>query len=173
MEQKKGIEKFNDAKEKSGIFRFVFFTATRTLGTLVDCGVVWLLTGFVFENYFLANVLAPTISFELAVFVNFLTGTYWVFNKRIDNTQKGSVIKRFLKFNLSAVMGFCIKIVVLNLLIWAFGWSGETIGWHTTLCNFLALMVAGLFNYFIADLWVFKRLKTSEPAQDLPEETVR
>jgi len=139
-------------KEQKGIVRFIIFTATRTFGTAVDVGVVWLLTDYVFENYFLVNVLSPTISFEMAVFVNFITSSYLVFHNRIDNSAKGSVVKRFLKFNLSAVMGYCIKLIVLNILKLAFGW-------HTALCNFFALAVAGIFNYLIADKWVFKKKK--------------
>ncbi len=142
-------------KEQNGIVRFIFFTATRTFGTIVDVGVVWLLTDFVFENYFLVNVVSPTISFEMAVFVNFITSSYLVFRNRIDNNGKGSVVKRFLKFNLSAIMGYCIKLGVLNLL-------KLTFGWHTALCNFIALAVAGIFNYLIADKWVFKKIRYEE-----------
>ena len=104
-------------KEQNGIVRFIFFTATRTFGTIVDVGVVWLLTDFVFENYFLVNVVSPTISFEMA--------------------------------------GYCIKLGVLNLL-------KLTFGWHTALCNFIALAVAGIFNYLIADKWVFKKIRYEE-----------
>lgn len=159
MEAKKGIDNFNNAKEKSGLLRFAFFTLTRTLGTVVDCGVVWLLADFVFEDYFLVNVLSPTISFEMAVFVNFLTGTYWVFNNRIDNGPKSSVVKRFLKFNLSAILGYVVKLGVLNILV-------ASLGWHTALCNFLALMVAGLLNYLLADKWVFKKNKQTTDVEE-------
>ncbi len=159
MEGKESVENFNKAKEKSGLLRFAFFTLTRSLGTIVDCGVVWLLADFVFEDYFLVNVLSPTISFEMAVFVNFLTGTYWVFNNRIDNSKKGSVIKRFLKFNLSAIIGYLVKLSVLNILV-------ASLGWHTALCNFLALMVAGLLNYLLADKWVFKKNKETAVVEE-------
>ncbi len=146
-------------KERNGILRFLFFTATRTFGTIVDVGVVWLLTDFVFEDYFWVNVVSPTISFEMAVVVNFITSSYLVFRNRIDNSGKRSVLKRFLKFNLSAVMGYCIKLMALNLL-------KLSLGWHTALCNFIALAVAGIFNFLIADKWVFKKITHYEEDDD-------
>jgi putative flippase GtrA len=38
-------------------------------------------------------------------------------------------------------------------------------GWDVVWCNLSALLISGLFNYFLTDVWVFRKPKV------LPEET--
>ncbi|MDE5711298.1 MAG: GtrA family protein, partial [Bacteroides sp.] len=57
---------------------------------------------------------------------------------------------RFVVFNLSSVLGFLVKMVFLLLFERVFGWD---VIW----CNFAALLISGLFNYFLADTVVFRK----------------
>jgi 3-oxoacyl-[acyl-carrier protein] reductase len=59
--------------------------------------------------------------------------------------------------NLSSVAGFLIKMLFLLMFERIFGWD---VVW----CNLSALLISGLFNYFLTDVWVFRKPKT------LPEE---
>lgn len=150
-------------KEHTGFVRFFIFTMTRNIGTAADCAVLWVLVEYVFDGYFLENIVSPTISFEIATFINFLTSFYWVFYNRMSTQTQESFFRRFLKFNLSAVMGFGIKMILLLLCKTIFGW-------HIVICNVIALTLSGLFNYFIADLWVFKKNKKANTPEIKPTE---
>jgi putative flippase GtrA len=55
-------------------------------------------------------------------------------------------------FNLSSVAGFLIKMLFLLLFERIFGWD---VVW----CNLTALLISGLFNYFLTDVWVFRKPK--------------
>lgn len=139
------------SKEASGFFRFLEFFLTRFLGTFTDCAVLWILADFVFKgSYFGKNILSPSISFEAATLVNYITSYFWIWHTRINDPGHKSFWQKFVSFNISALMGYVIKMVLLLLF-------DHWFGWHVVICNLIALSVAGIYNYFIAEKWVFKR----------------
>lgn len=145
-------------REATGILRFVEFFLTRNIGTLADCGVLWLLADMVFKGSYVGeNIISPTISFEVATFVNYVTSYIWIWSTRIDDRSAAAFFRRFLSFNLSSVVGFVIKMAFLLLLE---HWTG----WHVVLCNLVALCVSGFFNYFLAEMWVFGK-KSEHPGR--------
>ena len=147
-------------REATGPLRFVEFFLTRNIGTLVDCGVLWLLADLVFnDSYVGKNIISPTISFELATFVNYVTSYLWIWSTRIQDHGKKSFFRRFLTFNLSSVLGFLIKMALLLLFEHLFGW-------HVVICNIAALTISGFFNFFFAEVWVFGK-KQKRPAREL------
>ena len=136
-------------REATGPLRFVEFFLTRNIGTLVDCGVLWLLADLVFKDSYVGrNIVSPTISFEAAVLVNFVTSCLWIWSARIKDHSPRSLFRRFVAFNISSVMGFLVKMGFLLLFEHLFGW-------HVVLCNLAALTISGFFNYFLAEVWVF------------------
>lgn len=154
----------NRNKEATGVLRFVEFFLTRNIGTLVDCGVLWLLADLVFKNSYVGeNIVSPTISFELATFVNYVTSYFWIWSTRIEEHTASAFFHRFLTFNLSSILGFLIKMVLLLLFEHWFGW-------HVVLCNLVALCVSGFFNYFFAEIWVFGQKKERPKREVLSRE---
>ena len=59
--------------------KFIVFSLTSVAGTIVDLGLHWLLSEYVFDgSYWGSFWIAPTISFELATLTNFFIAYYWV-----------------------------------------------------------------------------------------------
>lgn len=129
---------------------YLEFLVTRLFGTGVDTLVLWLCSTFLFTSYWGAYIVSPIISFEFAVMSNFLWSYCWIWRKRIWNKTKTDFWKRFVIFNLSSVVGFLVK--MLFLLIFE-----KIFGWYVVYCNWAALLISGLFNYFLADCVVFSK----------------
>ncbi len=140
---------------------YLEFLITRLFGTGVDTLVLWICSTFLFTSYWGAYVLSPIISFEFAVMSNYLWSYCWIWRKRIGNKSMTDFWKRFFIFNLSCVVGFLIK--MLFLLIFE-----KIFEWDVVYCNWAALIISGLFNYFLADCVVFNKhtfaSKTSDTA---------
>ena len=147
-------------REATGPLRFVEFFLTRNIGTLVDCGVLWLLADLVFKgSYAGRNIVSPTLSFEAAVMVNYVTSCLWIWGARIEDNSFRTHLHRFLTFNVSSLMGFLLKMAFLLLFERLFGW-------HVVICNLVALAISGFFNFFLAEAWVFGK-KRPRPAHEL------
>ena len=95
-------------------------------------------------------VLSPIISFEFAVLSNFLWSYCWIWKSRIGQRSTRDFCYRFVIFNLSSGVGFLVKMLFLLLFEKIFGWD-------VIYCNFAALIISGLFNYFLADAVVFRK----------------
>jgi putative flippase GtrA len=93
---------------------------------------------------------APTISFEFAVFSNFLLSYYWIWRKRISTKNIKTFIARFAIFNISCVLGFIVKMAFLLLFEKLFGWD-------VVFCNLAALLISGIVNFVLAEFVVFKK----------------
>ena len=130
--------------------KYIKFVASRAIGTVVDTLTLWICSHFVFGGGYLSTyIISPFISFEVATMSNFLWSYYWIWSSRIENKCKYDFWKRFLAFNISSCGGFLIKMLFLLLFEYAFGWD---VIW----CNLTALLISGLFNYFLTDVWVFR-----------------
>lgn len=133
--------------------QYLKFLLTRLFGTGVDTLVLWTCSNYLFTSYWGSYILSPVISFEFAVMSNFLWSYYWIWSSRIENKCKVDFWKRFLAFNISSCGGFLIKMLFLLLFEYAFGWD---VIW----CNLTALLISGLFNYFLTDVWVFRKTQS-------------
>ena len=127
---------------------YLEFLATRLFGTGVDTLILWICSDFIFSTYWTIYVLSPIISFEFAVLSNFLWSYCWIWKSRIENRCTADFCRRFVVFNVSSVLGFLVKMAFLLLFERIFGW---TVVW----CNLAALLISGLFNYFLAETVVF------------------
>ena len=132
------------------LIKYLKFLLTRLFGTGVDTLVLWGCSNYLFTSYWGSYILSPIISFECAVISNFLWSYYWIWNNRVENSCKSYLGTYFFNFNLSAVGGFLIKMLFLLLFESIFGWD---VVW----CNLIALLISGFFNYFLTDLWVFRK----------------
>jgi putative flippase GtrA len=140
---------------------YIKFVASRLIGTLVETTVLWCLSSFIFSTYFGHYLVAPSISFEIAVFSNFLLSYYWIWHKRISTKNKKTFITRFAIFNISCVLGFIVKMTFLLLF-------EKLFGWHVVFCNLAALVISGIVNFVLAEFVVFKkRPSIIEPVNEM------
>lgn len=130
--------------------KYIKFLASRLTGTLVDTLVLWALSAHVFSSYVGNYLLAPTISFEVAVLSNFVISYYWIWNNRMSVKNTKTFLTRFAVFNISCVLGFIVKMGFLLLFERLFRWD-------VVYCNLVALIISGLVNYALAEFVVFKK----------------
>ena len=131
---------------------YLQFVVSRLLGTGVDTLILWICSTFIFSSYWEVYVLSPIISFEFAVLSNFLCSYFWIWKSRIGRRSTSDFCIRFLMFNLSSGAGFLMKMFFRLIFQKIFGWD-------VIYCNLAALLISGLFNYFVADMLVFKSRK--------------
>lgn len=137
------------------LIKYLKFLVTRLFGTGVDTLVLWVCSNYLLTSYWGSYILSPIISFEFAVMSNFLWSYYWIWNSRIENRCRSSFWGHFRDFNLTAIGGFLIKMLFLLLFEFLFAWD---VIW----CNLVALLISGLFNYFLTDIWVFGKTKSKK-----------
>ncbi|PKO96280.1 MAG: GtrA family protein [Bacteroidetes bacterium HGW-Bacteroidetes-7] len=130
--------------------KYLKFIVSRLIGTLVDTFVLWVFSTYVFSSYIGNYMIAPTISFEVAVFTNFIFSYYWIWSKRITIKNTKTFISHLFFFNISCVLGFIVKMVFLLLFERLFGWD-------VIYCNLMALLISGIVNYTLAEFIVFKK----------------
>ncbi len=137
---------------------YLEFIATRLFGTGVDLLVLWVCSTYIFSTYWEIYVLSPIISFEFAVLSNFLWSYFWIWSSRIPQKTWRSFWKSFIIFNLSSVVGFLVKMFFLLL-------AEKIFEWNVLMCNITALLVSGIFNFFLADSLVFRQKKSKLEAE--------
>jgi len=128
------------------------FIGCNMVGTLVDMAVLWLFSHLVFSNYVGCVVISPIISFECAVFVNFVVSYYFTWKDRVGHESVDGFFKRYLAYNGSCTGGFIIKMGLLMLIHYLTKWD-------VVLCNLLALCGSGIFNFMMNEFVVFKKKK--------------
>lgn len=158
MVKKRNFLQLKDGENKGLVQKFIEFFVSRLLGTVVDMAVLWLFSHLVFTGYWGEYLISPTISFEAAVFTNFICSYYWIWKTRVSKRDRRSFWRHFLGFNLSSVAGFLVKMVFLLLFEKIFHWD---VVW----CNLAALTISGIFNYYLAEAVVFRKKKDSGEAQ--------
>lgn len=139
--------------------RFPKFVGGNLLGTLIDTVVLWLLSHFVFKGYAGQVIISPIISFECAVFVNYMVSYFITWKDRITHKSVGGFFKRFAAYNGSCIGGFIIKMGLLMLIQYLKKWD-------VVVCNLLALMVSGTFNFLMDEFVIFKKKKEASHGTD-------
>jgi putative flippase GtrA len=130
--------------------RFLKFVVSRLLGTLVDTIVLWVLTKFLFFSYVGQYIIAPAISFEVAMFHNYLLSYYFIWQTVVPRKNKRDFFIRLVSYNISTLFGFFVKMGFLLLFERLFGWD-------VLLCNIAALSISGFVNFFLSEKVVFKK----------------
>lgn len=128
------------------------FIVGNLVGTLVDTLVLWFFSHIVFQGYVGQVIVSPVISFECAVYVNFLLCCRFIWKDRIDITGSSSFLKRFGAYNVTCIGGFLIKMAFLLLI-------EHLTRWDVVICNLLALCVSGTFNFAMNEFVVFRKKK--------------
>lgn len=132
------------------ILRYLKFMLSTLAGTAVDCAVMWLLAEKLFtENEMAQLFIAPSVSFECAVFTNYVLAYFFVWKDRVNDRTLRNFFLRFFPYNVSCIAAFLIKMIPFVLI-------RHFAGLNVVVCNLLALVVSGLFN-FIMNEWVIFR----------------
>ncbi|PIN70128.1 hypothetical protein COV93_02630 [Candidatus Woesearchaeota archaeon CG11_big_fil_rev_8_21_14_0_20_43_8] len=113
---------------------FLLFGTVGALGTLINTGVLYVLTFYAGIHYLISSVLAT----ETAIISNFVGNHILTFNERL--TDKG-VFRKFISFQLISTTTIIGTILILWALTTSLG-IGHLIVW-----NFIAIFVMFIFNY--------------------------
>lgn len=141
----------NTMNIKDILIKIPKFIASNALGTVVDTAVLWLFSHFVFENYVGDYLISPLISFECAVFTNFLCSFFFIWKDRVDR-RPHYFFRKYLFYNLSSTGVFLIKMGFLLL--------AELItGWNVVICNLIALCFSGTLNFTMGEWVIFRNRK--------------
>lgn len=125
------------------------YVLVNSAGTVVDTAVLWLVSHYLFQSFAGEYLLAPLISFECAVFFNFLFSFFFVWKDRVDMRNVKTFFRKYLLYNLSCTMTFLLKMSFLLMLKYLFGWN-------VVICNLIAICISGIVN-FIMNEWVIFR----------------
>jgi len=142
---------------KQGFFalvkRYVGFAVSTLAGTAVDMLVLWLCSDFIFRGtYWGENIVSPCISFECAVFTNFLFAYYGVWRERVSRYTVRSFFRHWAGYNLSCIGAFLVKMGILLSVQYITKWD-------VLICNMIALCFSGLLNFFLNERVVFSAKK--------------
>jgi dolichol-phosphate mannosyltransferase len=121
--------------------RFIQFGLVGLSGVFVDMALLYLLSDPTTLGWGLTR--SKIIASEVAILNNFLWNDRWTFGD-IANQQKGwsKRIKRFAKFNLICLAGLILNVLLLNLLVGAFGLDRY-------IANLVAIGVVTLWNFWL------------------------
>ena len=146
--------------------KFIVFSLTSVAGTIVDLGLHWLLSEYVFDgSYWGSFWIAPTISFELATLTNFFIAYYWVWKERVSKPgSMRSLVRHCVAYNATCIGGYIIKLAAMQgfhflfvSLNWLQDWSVEPV-----LCNLLGLCFSGCFNFVMNEFVIFNKNKVKK-----------
>ncbi len=138
---------------------FAKFVSTNAIGTAVDTLALWLLVTFAFESYVEEYIVAPTISFQVAVLNNYSLSYFWIWRGRVRK-KIPDFFRRLLVYNVNSLLVFVLKLALLVAISYL-------LSLHVVLCNLIALTVTGLLNFALQDKLIFKQQKRPDVSSDL------
>ena len=141
-------------KKMEKLVRYLKFMLSTLGGTAVDCLVMWLLAEVLFaESEIVGLFVAPTVSFECAVLTNYTLAYFFVWKDRVGERSVRGFWGRFLPYNVSCIAAFLIKMVPFILI-------RHFAGLNVVLCNLIALVFSGIFNFVMNEWVIFRKRKT-------------
>jgi len=130
------------------LVRFLKYSGTSLVGTLVDTLVLWILSDLVFtKGYWGEYVVSPAISFQCAVITNFLISYFYVWK---DRKKTRNPFLTFLYYDLSCTAVFLLRLGFLLLVERIFGWD-------VVICNLVAMCVTGIINFVMNNQVIFRK----------------
>ena len=145
--------------------KLIMFSLTSMAGTIVDLGLHWVLSTFVFKgNYWGSFWVAPTVSFEVAAMVNFVIAYFFVWKERISQRSMRSFWRHFAAYNAAGVGAYLIKFAAmqgLHFLFVSLDWFQDT-SFEPVICNLLGLCFSGAFNFVMSEFFIFNKTKKND-----------
>ena len=131
-------------KGKIEPLRLIKFCLVGLTGTLINMGLLWLLTEYARFPY----LISAAIAIETAINSNFVFHNFFTFSDRRSPSIKLFFL-RLLKYNFISLVGLAINMGVLWLLT-------EVSGLHYLLSNLFGIISATLWRYFLNLCWTWK-----------------
>ena len=135
--------------------KFVQYTFTTLIGSAAEIGLVWIFEHIIFADCYRGwqKLLSLAVGFEVKVLINFTNCYLFVWKDRIAAGRSvRDYLKRYLQFNASCTTVFFLQMGIAMLLNWLSGWQ-------MAVCDFFALMIAGLVNFAMSEWVIFNRKK--------------
>lgn len=130
------------------LVRFLKYSGTSLVGTLVDTLVLWILSDLVFtKGYWGEYIVSPAISFQCAVMTNFMISYFYVWK---DRKKTRNPFLTFLYYDLSCTTVFLLRLGLLLLVERIFGWD-------VVICNLVAMCVTGIINFIMNNQVIFRK----------------
>lgn len=126
--------------------RFLKFFLTNVSGTVVDT-IALLALSKVFGSFVTLYLVAPVLAFEAAVLNNYTIAYFWIWGDRVERNWP-DFARRLGDYHANALGVFLGRLALIAIL-------GRWIGLDVVLCNLLALLVSGLFNFGSQDRVIF------------------
>lgn len=133
------------------MINFSKFVVNNFTGTLIDTFFLWILSAFCFGTHTGKYIIAPAISFEIAMTKNFFTSYFWIWHERVQK-KYSEFLRKFFLYNVHCFFSFLGKLGLI-LLIDAFTEL------NVVYCNLIALIFTGVANYYIQDKMIFRASK--------------
>lgn len=126
---------------KSRLFKFCIVGAT---GTVVNMGILYVLSEYFHIPYFISSIIA----IELSILTNFYLNLLWTWGDRIDDT---SVWRKLVRYHIgvAGTAFLCNYIILIGLTEW--------IGLYYLISNLIGIVVGTISNFLISDRWTFKQ----------------
>ena len=134
--------------------RFSKFIAVGLAGFAVD-NLVYLLLSRLLTGVTARTFVVPVVSYEVAMFGNFLLSFYWVWRDRRAGNRR--FIRRLLLYNAATAVPFLFRMIAYVQLFRLLRLEG-------IFSNMIAILVGVAFNFFVCERFIF-RMKPGEPAR--------
>lgn len=126
------------------------FIASNILGTVVDLGLMMILSAYVFHSYVGDYILTPFISFEGSVICNYLTSYFFVWKDRVRGRDLKFFMQTGFVYAASMTGTFVVRLGLILVLELIFGWS-------VVYCNIVAMCFTGLMNFALGEWVIFRK----------------
>ncbi len=128
--------------------RFIGFSVCNAPGTILEILIIWLMSDVLFHSHFARFIIAPVIAFECSMLVDFALMARFVWRDSVVDDTGKRFLHRLLMFNISTVGVYLMRLLLIQLLHWAFGLG-------PVVCDLLSMVFSGLLNFGINDRLIF------------------
>lgn len=142
---------------RSIALRFSKFSAVGLVGYAVDNGI-YLLLSSALTGTGLRTWVVPLISYEIAMFNNYLLSYYWVWRDR--NNRQGRFAVRLLFYNAATAVPFAVRMAAYVQLFRVLELEG-------IFANMIAVLIGVLFNFLICEKFIFRKKRYRKKIESL------
>jgi len=126
--------------------RMVKFGIVGASGTVVNMGLLYVLTDLGRMPYFISSVIA----IEVSILSNFTINHLWTWS---DRSGHGTLSGKLIRYHIGAGATGLGNYLILILLT-------EMAGLHYLVSNLIGIGIGTMANFLINDLWTFRHRKT-------------
>lgn len=126
--------------------RIIKFGIVGACGTVVNMGLLYVLTDLGRMPYFVSSVIA----IEVSILSNFTINHLWTWS---DRSGHGTLLGKLVRYHIGAGATGLANYLILILLT-------EMFGLHYLVSNLIGIGIGTIANFLINDLWTFRHRKT-------------